>query len=406
VLTAFYILIVLQVLQGLYSLWDGVRWLRMVQRRLGTHSGFYAPRVAVVCPCKGMEPGLAENLAALTHFDYPDYEIFFALASGLDPARKVVDRVAAESPQPAHVVIAGPPKDCGEKANNLSAAAQKVGPEFETIVFTDSDVQLGRAWLRRLVAPLADSRLGAATTFRWLLPSRKFGTASFASAFASAWNAAIVTMLGEHTRNFCWGGGTAIRREVLEEVHAVELWRSVVSEDLALTRLLEEAGRPILFVPECLAPTFFDTTPDGLMEFTNRQMVLTRVYAPRFWAVGGIAHVSYSVTLLYAAWLMLVRAITGETWFELVPLTLLVPLLAAIKGAVRAVAAERLLPEWKEKVKEWTWAWILLAPLVPFLYAWNSIVAAFTRRIRWRGIRYELVSPSQTRILTRGGTRL
>ena len=405
-LTAFYILIVLQVLQGLYSLWDGVRWLRMVHGRLGTHDGFYAPRVAVVCPCKGMEPGLEENLAALTHFDYPDYEIFFALASGLDPARKVVDRVAAESPHPAHVVIAGPPKDGGEKANNLSASVQKAGPEFEAIVFTDSDVRLGRAWLRHLVAPLADSRLGATTTFRWLLPSHKFGKGSFASAFASAWNAAIVTMLGEHTRNFCWGGGTAMRREVLEEVHAVELWRSVVSEDLALTRLLEEAGRPILFVPECLAPTFVDTTLDGLMEFTNRQMILTRVYAPRFWAIGGIAHVSYSITLLYAAWLMLVRAITGEMWFELVPVTLLVPLLAAIKGAMRAVAAERLLPEWKEKVKEWTWAWILLAPLVPFLYAWNSIVAAFTRRIRWRGIRYELISPSQTRILTRGGMRL
>jgi len=30
---------------------------------------------------------------------------------------------------------------------------------------------------------------------------------------------------------------------------------------------------------------------------------------------------------------------------------------------------------------------------------WNSLVAAFTRRIVWRGIRYALVSPQQTRIL-------
>jgi hypothetical protein len=45
--------------------------------------------------------------------------------------------------------------------------------------------------------------------------------------------------------------------------------------------------------------------------------------------------------------------------------------------------------------------WIALAALVPFLFSWNFISSLTTRRIRWRGIRYELVSPSVTRILTR-----
>jgi hypothetical protein len=43
---------------------------------------------------------------------------------------------------------------------------------------------------------------------------------------------------------------------------------------------------------------------------------------------------------------------------------------------------------------------VVLTPLVSFLYAWNSIAAACTRRLTWHGIRYELVSPSQTRILS------
>ena len=34
-----------------------------------TREGFYAPRIAVLCPCKGMEPGLEPNLVALTEFD-------------------------------------------------------------------------------------------------------------------------------------------------------------------------------------------------------------------------------------------------------------------------------------------------------------------------------------------------
>ena len=91
-LDIFYILVVLQIALGLYSLWDGFEWFRMVRRRLSSHAGFYAPVAAVICPCKGNEPGLEENLSALTRFDYPTYEIYFSLATSLDPALKKIGR--------------------------------------------------------------------------------------------------------------------------------------------------------------------------------------------------------------------------------------------------------------------------------------------------------------------------
>jgi len=47
------------------------------------------------------------------------------------------------------------------------------------------------------------------------------------------------------------------------------------------------------------------------------------------------------------------------------------------------------------------WVWVLLAPLVPFVYLYNSLIAMFTRKITWRGIRYELISPLRTRIIAR-----
>ena len=205
-LTAFYILVGLQLLQGLYALWEGVRWWQMARRRLAAHPGFYAPRVAVICPCKGAEAGLEQNLVALTRFDYPHYEIFFTLADAGDPACEVIQRVAATSKPAVRTVVAGPPVDCGEKVNNLRAAVEQVGAEFEVLVFTDSDGRPGRHWLRHLVAPLGDAALGAATTFRWYLPDK----GGFWSALASAWNAPIATLLGEHAHNFCWGGGSAL----------------------------------------------------------------------------------------------------------------------------------------------------------------------------------------------------
>ena len=177
----------------------------MVRQRLASHAGFYAPATALICPCKGNERGLEENLLALTRFDYPNYEIYFTLATSLDPALKVIERVKAASQRPVHIVIAGPPEECGEKVYNLRRAVESLpADKFEVIVFTDSDVRLPRGWLTKLIAPLKDARIGATTAYRWIIPSG-FGKGAFASALASAWNGAVATMLGQASGEFLLG---------------------------------------------------------------------------------------------------------------------------------------------------------------------------------------------------------
>ncbi len=401
VLYIFYILVIVQIALGLYSLWDGFSWFQMARRRLGSHTGFYAPVTAVICPCKGSEPGLEENLMALTRFEYPSYEIYFSLATSLDPALKIIERVKAASQRPVHIVIAGPPEDCSEKVFNLRRAVEALPENFEVYAFVDSDVRLGRRWLSKLVAPLQDVRIGATTGYRWIIPNRRSGAGGFASAMASAWNASIATMLGRPRENFCWGGGTAIRRSAFNDAKVLEAWKGAASDDLALTRALEDSGKTIVFCPECLAATLHPWTNPDLMEFTNRQILITRVYSSRRWMMGAAAHLSYSITLIYAAIAIFVTMIGGDPWFQLALLALVIPLLAAMKGALRTMVISDLLPEWKAQLGEWGWAWTALAPVVPFLFAWNFLSSLSTRRIRWRGVRYELVSASVTHVLKR-----
>ncbi len=396
-LTLFYLLVVEQVLQGLHNLWDGLRWLHMAQRRIGSHAGFYAPRVALICPVKGVEPGLEQNLAALTSFDYPDYDIFFALASGEDPARKVLDKLAASSKHRVHIVIAGRPEGCGEKVNNLRAAVQQAKEGYDVFVFADSDGRPGRSWLAHLVAPLADANLGAVTTFRWFFRQGH----GFWGALASAWNAPAATYLGEHHNNFCWGGGTAIRRERFEQASVFEYWNGSVSDDLSLTAALRRAGAPILFAPECLVPTIFDCDAGGLLEFTNRQIIIVRVYESRLWALGGLAHLLYCGAVLLGLGLYFANLIEGVPAIHILLLAMVPPVFSMARGVLRLTAVMELLPGWKAKMLADGWIWTLLAAIVPFLALWNTVVAFFTRQIRWRGIRYLLLSPGQTRILNR-----
>ena len=393
--TLFNLLASLQILIGIYLIWQVMQWLGYVRRRLHMDPGFYAPRVAVLCPCKGMEPGLERNLLALTEFERQNYEIFFILAAGSDAARSAVERIAASSRVKAHVVIAGSPSNSGEKVNNLRVAVEQLPPEFEVLVFTDSDGRPGKSWLHHLVAPLGDIRIGATTTMRWLIPNRS----NLPTALLAAWNAPVVTMLSEKGKNFCWGGGTAIRRSIFEQSGVMDEWRNSVSDDYSLTRALERNNRSIVFIPECLTPSYVETDFEGLLEFTNRQVLITRVYAEKVWAAAAVTHLLYCMTLLLGVILILSNFFDQRPAFHIATLTLLPVLLSSIRSAIRLIGVTEALSAGRSQITGQVWIYVLLTVLVPFLYAVNLVNSLVTRKIRWRGMAYELIGPGQTRIV-------
>jgi hypothetical protein len=123
------------------------------------------------------------------------------------------------------------------------------------------------------------------------------------------------------------------------------------------------------------------------------------VYSPRRWQMGLIVHLSYCLTLFYGIFVIMYCMVDVDPWGQLLAVLLAIPLLAAMKGAIRTIAAGEAMPEWKEKINEWGWVWPALAPLVPFLFVWNFIMSLVTKRIRWRGVRYELLSPNVTHVI-------
>jgi ceramide glucosyltransferase len=393
--TLFYLLAFMQILLGVYLIWQVLQWLGYVRRRLHTDPGFYAPRVAVLCPCKGIEPGLERNLLSLTEFERQNYEIFFILASGSDPARSIVERIAKSSRVKANVIIAGSPSNSSEKVNNLRVAVEQLPPEFEVLVFTDSDGRPGKTWLHHLVAPLGDVRIGATTTMRWMIPNRS----NLPTALLAAWNAPVVTMLSEKGKNFCWGGGTAIRRSIFEQSGVLDEWRNSVSDDYSLTRVLQRNNRSIVFIPECLTLSYVETDFQGLLEFTNRQILITRVYADRVWTLAAVTHLLYCTTLLFGVILIASNILEQRPAFHIVALTFLPVLLSSIRSSIRLIGVTEAIPAGRSQIMGQSWIYILLTVFVPFLYVANFMNSLITRKIRWRGLAYELIGPEQTRII-------
>ncbi|MBI2956633.1 MAG: glycosyltransferase [Acidobacteria bacterium] len=400
-LTLFFILAVGLVMQSLIALQDGPRFLAFVRRRLAEPLPDYTPPATLICPCKGLDDELEHNLTSLVEQDYPELEVLFVLADPDDPARALCERVAAKAARPARVVIAGPPVGRGEKVNNLLAGVAAARPESEVFVFADSDGRPGRRWVRTLVAHLADPATGAASTFRWYLPA-----GDFLSGLQSAWNAPAVTYMGEWSRNFCWGGGTAIRRRTFAEIEAARYWAGCISDDYMLTKALRAAARRIVFVPQCLVTTHHATSWRKLLEWSTRQILITRVYEPRLWWPGLGVHVFYCGVFLYgfalAAWL----APRAPLMSLAVLLTLgAISALAVAKGVYRLQAVLLVLPQHREELRRTWWSPTLQAAFVPWLMALNFLLSAFTRRLTWRGITYELRSPWETRILAPSSSR-
>ena len=391
----FYFLSIVQIATGLYLVWQGLQWLGYARRRAATDPGFFAPRTAVLCSCKGLEPGLERNLTALTEFDHQNYETFFVLASESDPACAIVKRVAASARTKAHVVIAEKPEGCGEKVNNLRIAIEQLPADFEFLAFADSDGRPGKSWLKKLVAPLADARVGATTTMRWMIPNRN----NLATFLLAAWNAPIVTMLNEKGKNFCWGGGMAIRRGVFDQIGVAEDWKNSVSDDYSMTRALQRASRPIVFLPECLTLSYVETDFADLLEFTSRQILITRVYAQEIWAFGLATHLLYCVTLLLGLFLTLGDLIATLPSFHHAALTFLPVLLGLIRSSLRLAGVTEVLPGARSQLMDRSWVYILLTIFVPFLYLVNFATSLITRKVKWRNISYELISPEHTRIV-------
>jgi cellulose synthase/poly-beta-1,6-N-acetylglucosamine synthase-like glycosyltransferase len=274
---------------------------------------------------------------------------------------------------------------------------EQLPEEFEVLVFTDSDGRPGKGWLHHLVAPLNDSRIGATTTMRWFVPN----DSGLPTALLAAWNSSVVTMLGPHSKNFCWGGGTAIRRAVFEQIGMLDAWQYSFSDDYSLTMMIERSRRQIVFLPECLTPSYVQTDFAGLLEFTARQIRITRVYRPQLWATAFATHFLYCLTLVIGVVVALNLTLASRPAFQVTTLLILPLLLAAIRGAVRVVGVTEALTSLRSQIMSQSWIYILLVLFVPFLYVVNFFSSVLGRRVRWRGIDYELISPEQTRILTR-----
>ncbi|MEO8435880.1 MAG: glycosyltransferase family 2 protein [Pyrinomonadaceae bacterium] len=398
----FYFFAAIVIFLGVTSLLGGLRFSKYVRRELTRAEPQFTPFISVIAPCRGLEEGLRENLDAILAQNYPAYEVLFVSGQADDPGLKTVreasESISASSIVTARIVVAGEASDSGQKVHNLRMAVREANTSSQVFVFVDTDARPHANWLRSLVVPLGDQFIGATTGYRWFVPAG----GGLTSQLRSVWNASIASALGENgDKNFCWGGSTAISRGTFEKLNVSERWRGSVSDDFTLMRILREAKLPIRFVPACLIASFGDCGFSELLEFTTRQLKITRVYAPHFWRSVLLGSLLFGVVFFGGIGLVVSRAASGQPY--LLPLTVLLMIfgLGSAKSLVRSRAVSLVLANYQLPPRHGWLAHTMLWPLTSLLYLYNAMAAAFSRRIKWRGITYQLNSPTEAVIISR-----
>ncbi len=396
----FFVAVFLVVITLAVALIQGAAFRRLykyVEQELGRTPGGELPKASVILPCKGLDPAFRENVEKLLNQDYPDFEVIFAVAQDTDPAYEHLVDLAQRTSRPASVVVAGVAKGRAQKLNNQLHALEHVREGSEVFVFVDSDVIARPDFLRQLVAPLCDETVGVTTGYRFYIAS----VTNWASILRSLWNRVTAWEMANPKYAFAWGGAMAIRKSVFEKTGVREAWDKAADDDLSLTTAVKAHGLTVRFVPQCLVASDGDAPFAEIMEWTNRQLILTKVYYPDLWK-RAIVRASFMLVWL----VLMVVAITGwiatgESSFAMAIGAgfLLIPVEVYFLLKARRLW-QRVLLDRQEYLTESLLSSCLAIPLAHLVLPFMTLASLLTNRIQWRGVTYELVSPTETLVIS------
>lgn len=387
----YYFFAAIQTFFAYKSLRGGIDYINYFKKELFKQKSYYTPFASVIVPCRGIDKSLNENLNAILNQDYPNFEVIFVVDDEKDEAVSVIGKITKKDSKNIKLIVAGKSAESGQKVHNLRKAVLEVSRESKVFVFVDSDARPENDWLREIISPLENKSIGCSTGYRWFIQD----IGGFATHLRSVWNASIASTLGKNQKNnFCWGGSTAIRRETFEKLKVRDKWKGTLSDDFALTNILKKAKMPIYFVPSCLTATVEDCTFGELLEFTTRQMKITRVYSPGHFKLSIIGSILFTFTFFIG--IILLFILSGYHFWVTLIFVLLIFILGVGKALIRLSAVKLVLSKYKKELDQQFFPQIILWVITPALYLYNDILALLSRKIIWRGIEYKLESAEKT----------
>ncbi|HEY0758056.1 MAG TPA: glycosyltransferase [Acidisarcina sp.] len=203
------------------------------------------PPVSILKPLHGNETQLEKNIESFFQQDYPAYEILLAVDHEDDAALPIALAVCARYPAiPSRVLVTGEPPWPNPPAYSFARMAEVA--THEILVTSDSDVIVSPSYLREVVPPLMDPKIGMLTcVYRGL---NRGGLWSNMDAIGMSVEMTAGVMVANLLEGIKFGLGPTIvvRRDALEGIGGYRSLGDYFSNDFAIGNMIAAEGREIV----------------------------------------------------------------------------------------------------------------------------------------------------------------
>ncbi len=356
---------------------------------------------SIVLAVRGCDPGLRHTLIRLLDQDHENYEIHLVVDHPKDSAWEIVRSVKSEFDVDRRLSIHAmgkPLKTCGLKCSALLQGLDNIHPDSKYLVLIDADVMPHRSWLRELIAPLNDKRIGVVTGNQWFEPI----DGNIGSLVRSLWHAGSLVPTAIYSNP--WAGSCAMRTEDVYRSKLPKIWRKSIVDDGPIRQAINPLGLAIHFCPSLVMVNREKCTLDFVRKYVSRTLTWSKMYEPTF--LNTVMHCVATVGLLTAATVMAIVAVSIGVWKAAAILGIGL-LAASIANVVSYCVVRNAITitsnlEGQEIGKlspGRTIKLIFLSPVTYLIYGFSCLQAAVRQKIQWRQITYELRGKSSVKML-------
>lgn len=204
------------------------------------------PPVTIFKPVHGMEERLEENIESFFKQDYPEYEVIIGARSSDDPAIVLAETLRQRYRRvKSRIVLSGPPQWPNAKVFTLEKMIRLSGNEY--FIISDSDVRVGPDFLRNVIPPLFDRKLGLVSCLYRGDPSKDFWSVLEALGMSVEMPSGVVVADMLEGIRFALGPAVALRRDALEAIGGIESTAGYYSDDYVLGNKIWAAGYKVIF---------------------------------------------------------------------------------------------------------------------------------------------------------------
>lgn len=371
-------------------IWAGLRFLS--QRR---KSADYTPPVSILKSLKGVDAYMRAAFRSHCVLDYPEYEVLFGVCDLNDPAAAVVHEVQAEFPN-AKLRVVHCPEVLGTNGKTSNLAQMLPQAAYEHVLINDSDILVGRDFLRRVMDRFADPSVLVVTTLYRAVAGRSLWSKLEALGISTDFmGGVLVARELEGGLKFALGATMATTKAVLARIGGLESLVDVLGDDYELGARAAAAGYRVDLADVVVQTALGEYSFSGFWQHQLRwaRNIKDRRFGQYFglivtfglaWGILGVL----LAPLVWWAWVALGFAFVTRFWAAYVMSEKVLNIADSVQDE-QDVTNFRVTSDYVSSLSQsWTDLWLI--PFRDFVALCVWVASFFGNTIVWRGERFRL----------------